>query len=484
MTAAPQALTDPPAAPASKKPPDYRLVSLIIACAIFMEQLDATVLATALPAMARDFGASAPAMSIAMTAYLLALAIGIPASGAMADRYGARRVFSASIVVFIAGSVLCSLANSLPMMVGARLLQGAGGSMMAPLGRLILLRVVERKNLVSAMSWTLVPAFLGPLLGPPLGGLLVTYWNWHWIFYINIPIGVMGFVLVRRYIPYIEAADHPTPFDLRGFVLCGLCLGCGLFGLEMVSQRDGLSTALALMGVSLAAALGYVWHARRHPAPLLDLSLMKIDSFRLSVMGGSVMRVTQGAQPFLLPLLFQLGFGYSAAHAGRLVLATALGALLMRLFTPFLLRRVGYRRGLIGNGLLASAGYAICAFFRPGWPDGLMFALLVCCGAFMSFQFAAYNTVAYEAVPTRRMSNASSLYTTLQQLMLSVGVCVGALVLKVAISLGDDPSPQLGDFSVAFIVVTLVSLSSTWWHLKFTHDVGAELSGHRRVKAA
>jgi len=484
VTAAPQVLTNPPAAPSPSKTPDYRVISLIIACAIFMEQLDATVLATALPAMARDFGAGAPAMSIAMTAYLLALAIGIPASGAMADRYGARRVFSASIVVFIAGSVLCSLAGSLPMMVAARLLQGAGGSMMAPLGRLILLRVVERRNLVSAMSWTLVPAFLGPLLGPPLGGLLVTYWNWHWIFYINIPIGLMGFVLVRRFIPYIEAADHPTPFDLRGFLLCGLCLGCGLFGLEMVSQHDGFGTAMALVGISALSALGYAWHARRHRAPLLDLSLMQIDSFRLSVLGGSVMRITQGAQPFLLPLLFQLGFGYSAAHAGRLVLATALGALVMRLLTPWLLRRVGYRRGLLGNGILASAGYAVCALFRPGWPDALMFALLVCCGAFMSFQFAAYNTVAYEAVPTRRMSNASSLYTTLQQLMLSVGVCVGALALKVAISIGHDPMPQLADFSVAFIVVTLISLSSTWWHLKFTHEVGAELSGHRRIKPA
>lgn len=467
-----------------RKTPDYRVVSLIIACAIFMEQLDATVLATALPAMARDFDASAPAMSIAMTAYLLALAIGIPASGAMADRYGARRVFSASIVVFVAGSVLCSLATTLPMMVGARLLQGAGGSMMAPLGRLILLRVVERKNLVSAMSWTLVPAFLGPLLGPPLGGLLVSYWSWHWIFYINIPIGLMGFVLVRRLIPYIEAADDPKAFDLRGFILCGLCLGCGLFGLEMVSQRDGLGRAMALMVVSVLAAAGYVWHARRHAAPLLDLSLMKIASFRLSVVGGSLMRITQGAQPFLLPLLFQLAFGYSAAHAGRLVLATALGALIMRILTPWLLRRVGYRRGLIGNGVLASLGYAVCALFRPGWPDWVMFVLLVGCGAFMSFQFAAYNTVAYEAVPTRRMSTASSLYTTLQQLMLSVGVCVGALILKVAISIGHDPRPQLADFSAAFIVVTLISLSSTWWHLKFAPDVGAELSGHRTKAAA
>lgn len=478
MTAASQARPPAPARP-PRKTPDYRVISLILACAIFMEQLDATVLATALPAMARDFGASAPAMSIAMTSYLLALAIGIPASGAMADRFGARRVFSASIVVFVAGSVLCSLATSVPTMVAARLLQGAGGSMMAPLGRLILLRTVERRHLVSAMSWTLVPAFLGPLLGPPLGGLLVTHASWHWIFYINVPIGILGFVLVRAVIPYIEAADEPRPFDLPGFVLCGLCLGCGLFGLESVGQPGNLITGLALMAVSASAAAGYLWHARRAAAPLLDLDVLKIDSFRLSVIGGSLMRITQGAQPFLLPLLFQLGFGYSAAHAGRLVLATALGALLMRLCTPMLLRRVGYRNGLLANGVLSSLGYAVCALFRPGWPDWLMFVLLVGCGAFMSFQFAAYNTVAYEAVPTRRMSHASSLYSTLQQLMLSVGVCVGALALKTAIAVGGHGSAQLGDFSAAFVLVTLISLSSTWWHLKFSHDVGAELSGHR-----
>ncbi|CAE6780289.1 DHA2 family efflux MFS transporter permease subunit [Xanthomonas arboricola] len=459
--------------------PDYRIISLILACAIFMEQMDATVLATALPTLARDFGVAAPAMSIAMTSYLLALAVLIPASGAIADRFGLRRVFGASIWVFVGGSILCSLADSLPTMVAARVLQGAGGAMMAPLGRLILLRTVERRHLVSAMAWTLVPAFIGPMLGPPLGGFFVSYLDWRWIFYINVPIGIAGFLLVRRFIPEIPTETTPARFDLRGFVLCGTALGCLLFGLEMVSQQDGIGTASWLLAIGGSAALGYLWHARHHPAPLLDLSLLRIDSFRLSVIGGALMRITQGAHPFLLPLLFQIGFGMSAAHSGRLILATALGALLMRSITPQLLRRFGYRNSLIGNGVLASLGYMVCALFRPDWPPALMFGLLLCCGAFMSFQFAAYNTIAYENVPASRMSRASSLYTTLQQLMLSVGVCAGAMILKLAMLAGDHTQPAQRDFSLAFCVVSLISLSATWWHVRFDKDAGQEMSGHR-----
>jgi len=459
--------------------PDYRLTSLIVACAIFMEQLDATVLATALPTMARDFHVTAPAMSIAMTSYLLALAILIPASGAVAERFGVKRVFNTAIVVFVLGSVACSFATSLPLMVAARLLQGAGGAMMAPIGRLIVLRTVERRHLVSAMSWTLIPAFLGPLMGPPLGGFIVSYLDWRWIFYINLPIGVLGFALVRRFIVELPRVAQPVRFDLRGFVLCGLALGCLLFGFEMIGQAAPLGTALLLLVLGGGAGLGYLWHARRRRDPLLDLSLLRIDSFRLSVVSGSLMRITQGAQPFLLPLMFQIDFGLSAVRSGELILATTLGAIVMRGFTPGLLRRVGFRRGMLVNGILASLGYAVCALFRPGWPFALMFALLFCCGAFMSFQFAAYNTVAYEAVPTGRMSAASSLYTTLQQLMLSLGICSGALILKLSMALGHHAEPQLMDFSVAFVLVTLVSLSSTRWHLGFARDAGHELSGHR-----
>ncbi len=460
--------------------PDYRVTSLIVACAIFMEQLDATVLATALPTMARDFHVGAPSMSIAMTVYLLALAILIPASGAVAERFGIKRVFQASIIVFVLGSIACSFAGSLPMMVVARLLQGAGGAMMAPIGRLIVLRTVERRYLVSAMSWTLIPAFLGPLMGPPLGGFIVTYLDWHWIFYINVPIGALGYWLVRRFILEIPASAKPVRFDLGGFVLCGVSLGSLLFGFEMIGQSADLVRALGLIALGSVGGLGYLWHARRRRDPLLDLSLLKIDSFRLSVVAGSLMRVTQGAQPFLLPLMFQIGFGLSAVRSGELILATTLGAIVMRSATPGLLRRVGFRRGMLVNGVLSSLGYAVCALFRPDWPFALMFALLFCCGAFMSFQFAAYNTVAYEAVPTERISAASSLYTTLQQLMLSVGICSGALVLKLSMGLGRHAEPHQLDFSIAFVVVSLISLSSTRWHLRFAPDAGHELSGHRR----
>ncbi len=459
--------------------PDYRVISLIIACAIFMEQLDATVLATALPTMARDFHVGAPAMSIAMTSYLLALAILIPVSGKAADRLGATRVFAASIGVFLLGSVACSLAPNLPAMVAARLLQGAGGAMMAPIGRLILLSAVPRKHLVSAMSWSLVPAFLGPLAGPPLGGLIVTYLSWRWIFYINLPIGLLGVWLVRRFIPPIAPHGGRSPLDLGGFALCGAGLGGLLFGLEMIGQSADLAMATTLLVAGLAGCLGYLWHARHRANPLLDLGLMHIDSFRLSVIGGSLMRITQGAQPFLLPLMFQIGFGFSALRSGQLVLATALGALLTRSFTPRLLQLVGFRNGMLYNGVLSSLGYAVCALFRPDWPFALMFGLLMGCGAFMSFQFAAYNTVAYEGVPRERLGAANALYTTLQQLMLSFGVCAGALLLRLAMGMRGHAHPQAADFSFAFVAVTLVSLSSTIWHLRFAHDAGHELSGHR-----
>lgn len=466
-------------APSRPALPDYRVISLIVACAIFMEQMDATVLATALPTMAHDFHVRPPAMSIAMTSYLLMLAILIPVSGKVADRFGSKRVFGAAIMVFVFGSILCSLTHGLPTMVAARLLQGAGGAMMAPVGRLILLSVVERRHLVSAMSWTLVPAFLGPLTGPPLGGFIVTYLDWRWIFYINVPMGLLGLWLVRRFIPRLPGHARPGRFDLRGFALSSVGLGCLLFGFEMVGQNASLPRALTLLTLGGAACLGYVWHARRCVDPVIDLSLLRIDSFRLSVIAGSLMRVTQGAQPFLLPLMFQIGFGMSALRSGQLILATSLGALLTRSATPWLLRLTGFRRGMIANGVLASLGYAVCALFRPDWPFALMFALLFCCGAFMSFQFAAYNTIAYEAVPVPRMSAANSFYTTLQQLMLSVGVCSGAALLK--LSMAVDHHAMLGqrDFSIAFLAVTLVSLCATRWHLKFAHDAGRELSGHR-----
>ncbi|MCF4167287.1 DHA2 family efflux MFS transporter permease subunit [Zavarzinia compransoris] len=459
--------------------PGFRTTALIIATAMFMEQLDITILATALPAMARDFGTSAPNLSLAMTSYLLSLAIFIPASGLVADRFGARNVFRAAIVVFILGSALCSLADSLAAIVGARLLQGLGGAMMMPVGRLILLRTVDKRDMVAAMSWLLVPALVGPIIGPPLGGFFVTYLDWRWIFYINVPIGLLGLVLSSRFIPNLREAPAPGQrFDATGMALSGIALG-GLFFAAELASREGegrIAIALGLIGAGFGWL--YLRHARRHPSPILDVGLMLVPTFRLSMISGSLTRITQGAHPFLLPLMFQLSFGLTAARAGTMILATALGAMLMKALAPALLRALGFRTALTVNGVLCALFYAVCAFFSPSWPEWAIFAVLVASGLSMSLQFTALNTVAYDEIGPARMSAATSFYTTFQQLMLSAGVCAAATVLHVAMTLGERDTPARGDFTAAFLVVTGISLLAVIWNRRLAPDAGSEISGH------
>ena len=463
------------------QPLNFRFIALIVASAMFMEQLDATILATALPTMARDFGVLAPNMSVALTSYLLSLAVFIPASGKVADKFGARTVFAVAIAIFMLGSALCAQAPNLPLFVAARAFQGLGGAMMMPVGRLVLLRSVERKQLVSAMSWLLVPAMIGPVIGPPVGGFIVTYLDWRWIFYINLPIGFIGLGLVLRFIANTRG-EAVGPFDWSGMALSGVALGCLFFGFELASHPELAPLVIGLLAVGFVFGFLYVRHARRTADPILDLSLMRLPSFGTSVVAGALTRVTQGAQPFLLPLMLQLDFGLSAAQSGGVVLATALGSLSMKAFAPRILRRFGFRRSLIVNGVISSCGYACCAAFRPGLPLPAIFAVLMLCGFFMSFQFTAYNTVAYDAVPASRMSSATSFYTTFQQLMLSVGICTAALALEGAMVVDAHTHPQLGDFSVAFLVVTAVSLLSTVWNLRFAPEAGSEISGHRRPR--
>lgn len=459
-------------------PKNYRLVALIIACALFMEQMDATILATALPTMARDFHVPATNMSSALTSYLLALAIFIPASGRLADRFGSRTVFRAAILIFVAGSALCGIAPSLPFIMGARFLQGLGGAMMIPIGRLVLLRSVAKEDMVSAMSWLIMPALIGPILGPPVGGAIVTYLDWRWIFYLNLPIGLLGVFLVTRYIGEVRAETR-VAVDPWGFVLSGVALGCLLFGFEMTSRTGELPVALALIGIGCVAGALYIRHARHRADPILDLSLMRVPTFRLSVIGGSLTRITQGAQPFLLPMMLQLGFGMTAAASGAITVAGAIGSLMMKGLAPRILRRWGFRRSLIIGGLGGSAGYAMCGLFRPDWPIALIFGVLMLSGFFMSFQFSAYNTIAYDEIPATRMSSATSFYATFQQLMLSLGICVGAASLHVGMLAGGHALPQLGDFTLAFLVVTAISTSATIWNARFAADAGAGMSGHR-----
>ncbi|KEC76061.1 UNVERIFIED_ORG: EmrB/QacA subfamily drug resistance transporter [Rhizobium esperanzae] len=458
--------------------PNFRVIAMIVASAMLMENIDATVLATALPTMARDFAVSAPAMSIALTSYLLSLAIFIPASGRMADSFGSRTVFRAAISVFVIGSILCALAPTLPFLVLARLLQGMGGAMMMPVGRLVLMRSVARKDMVSAMSWLLVPALIGPIVGPPLGGFIVTYLDWRWIFYINVPIGIIGMIFVSIYIDEVKGKASGR-FDTIGFVLSGISLGSLLFGFEMSSHAGEGAFSIFLIAIGLIFGIAYLRHARRHPSPIMDFSLMKVPSFGTSVIAGSLTRITQGAQPFLLPLLFQIGFGLSAAAAGQIVIATALGALAMKPMAKFVFSRLGFRRSLVLNGIFGTVGYGLCAAFRPDWPMPLIFIVLILSAFFLSFQFTAYNTIAYDEIDRERMSSATSFYTTFQQLMLSLGICIGALALHGSMAFNDVETPTLGDFSTAFVVVTLISITATIWNLRFSPTAGEEISGYK-----
>jgi len=468
----------PPAPDPTPNPRRTRLTALIVACALFMQNLDGTVVATALPAMARAFGADPLHMNVALTSYLLSLAVFIPASGWLADRYGTRTVFRAAIAVFTVGSVLCGQSHSLWELVAARVVQGIGGAMMVPVGRLVLLRSVAKSELVAAMAWLTVPALIGPVVGPPIGGFLVTYADWRWIFDINVPIGVLGFVLVTRYVDDVRA-PVPGRLDAVGLLLSGVALAGLMFGFETIGRGvvpAPLAGGLILLGAASGAL--YMRHARRRPDPLLDLSLLRIPTFAVSAWAGSMFRIGIGAIPFLLPLMLQLGFGLSAAESGLITLASALGAIVMKPATTWSLRLFGFRTVLVWNAALSAVLLGACAWFRPAWPMAGLYAVLVAGGFLRSLQFTAYNTIAYADIPRPRMSAATSLYATLQQLSLTLGITVGAAALQASTLLSGRTQPGLPDFSAGFLVVAAVALLAAPMALHLRRDAGNEMSGH------
>lgn len=462
-----------------KRPANTHTVLLIVASAMFMEQLDGTVLATALPAMARSFNADPLHMNVALTSYLLTLAMFIPASGRIADRFGSRSVFRAAIGLFTLGSILCAQAPTLWALVAARMLQGAGGAMMSPVGRLVMLRVVSKAELVRSMAWLMVPATIGPIVGPPVGGFLVTYLSWHWIFYINVPIGLLGIVLVTVFIDEMKE-ERRTKFDLRGLILSGTALACLMFGIEVASRGVGSSAIVAaLLGGGALSAILYWFHARRTPRPMLDFRLLSVTTFRMSLFCGSLSRIAVGAMPFLTPMMFQLGFGYSAAQSGLITFIGSVGSLAMRGCAPWFLQRLGFRSVLVWIGALATLLLALTAAFRPGWPLPLIYAVLMANGFFQSLQFMAYNTIAYADVPPEDMSAATSFYTTFQQMSLTLGIAISAAALAASIGFMHHAQAMLPDFSFAFVFVAAVSIMAPLLATRLEPGAGAELSGHR-----
>ncbi|HYM32869.1 MAG TPA: DHA2 family efflux MFS transporter permease subunit [Candidatus Cybelea sp.] len=453
------------------------LIPMIIACALFMENLDSTVIATALPAIARDIGTSPLQLNLAITSYLLSLAVFIPLSGWMADRFGARTVFRAAIGVFMLGSILCGFSNGLPEMVAARVLQGMGGAMMVPVGRLVILRTIPKADLVNAMAYLTVPALLGPVVGPPLGGFIVTYGSWRWIFFINVPIGILGIVLATVFIDNVREAES-WKLDVTGFLMTGIGLAGLVFGFESIG-RGVVPTAVvvALLCGGLICLAAYVVHMRSTPQPIVDLGLLRIPTFNVAIIGGSLFRIGVGALPFLTPLMLQVGFGLSALNSGLITFASAAGALAMKMTAGPILRAFGYRPVLIANTLINGVFFMGYALFQPGTPHALIFLLLLAGGFFRSLQFTSVSTLSYANVMPPQMSRATSLSSMAQQLSVSIGVGTAALLLHVTLVVRGSETLGAGDFAPAFIGVGLITLTSLAFFVRLSGDAGAEVGG-------
>ncbi|MBV1835101.1 MFS transporter [Novacetimonas pomaceti] len=473
--------TTQPPSPDVIPPGRRRIVALIVASTLFMEQMDGTVLTTALPTMARTFGVDVARTAVALTSYMLSLAIFIPASGPMADRFGGRHVLQWAIIVFMAGSILCSMAPDLWTLALARALQGIGGAMMVPVGRLVILQNVPKSALIGAMFWMMLPATLGPMTGPVIGGALTTYLSWRWIFYINIPVGLVAIVMTRLFIPQVRA-PHVAPFDVRGIVLSGTGLAALMLGAELSSHGQLPAGAmLGLVSVGMLCLWAYARHARHVAHPVLDLSLWRVSTFRVLICAGAFSRLATGAIAFLLPSFLQLEFGLSAARSGTITFVAPLGALGMRVLAVRLYRQWGFRRILVLNAVVLPAGCCFLAAFGANWSLWVLVVAMIGLGMSQALQFTGYNTIAYADMPPERMSAATSFYSTAQQMTLSLGICVAAAVLslsRMVFPAGDTGSATGGAFSAAFVTMGILCAPASVLLARLSPRAGAEISGH------
>jgi EmrB/QacA subfamily drug resistance transporter len=461
-----------------------RIIPLIVATALFMENMDSTVIATSLPAIAADIGTSPLTLKLAITSYLLSLAVFIPASGWTADRFGARMVFTLAVGVFMVGSIGCALASNVTHFVFARILQGMGGAMMTPVGRLVLLRTIDKAGLVSAMTWVTMPALIGPVIGPPLGGFITTYFSWHWIFLINIPIGLLGIVLAMKYIDPIRSVD-PERFDLYGLVLAGVGLAGIAFGLSVAGLNLlPWSVIAALVGVGSISMTLYIIHARRTGSPVLDFSLLRLPTMRAAIIGGFLFRLGIGALPFLLPLLMQVGFGLSPFQSGLVTFASAVGAMGMKTIATRIIRTFGFRNMMTVNAVVSAAFLAACALFTVTTPLMIIFLILVVGGFFRSLEFTAINTVAYAEIEPAQMSRATTLVSVNQQLAVSAGVAVGAATVETTLWAHHLTELSADAFAPAFLVVALISAAASIFFWQMPVDAGHEISGRKAIAKA
>ena len=470
------AISDPPAAPAR------RIVPAIIGSALLMQALESTVMSNALPSVARALHEEPLRLNTAITMFLLATAVFLPVSGWVADKFGAKRIFIASMVLFAVSSAGCGLSQSLFQLIVGRIFQGISAAMMTPVGRLVLLRTTPKHELVSAMSVYTMPALIGPVLGPVLGGFIVTYLDWRWIFFMNLPVALIAVPLVQAFVPNVKEQEVP-PIDWLGIALTGAGLAAMMFGFENLGRNALPPWQIAgLFGAALGC-FGLYWrHARCNPQAIIDLKVFRIQTFNAASVGGGFLRISIGAMPFLLAMLLQVGFGMSAFAAGLMTFLAAAGALVAKSVAPPVLRRFGFRSVLLVNGLITSASFAIYALLNPGMPHWVIMALLASGGFFRSLQFTALGSLTFADIEQDNLSRASTTFAIVQQVVQVMGVGLAAVFLHFTqMARGEDHLTWQAVIP-GFVAVGLLSLVSLAWFVRLPKNAGHELHGRSALE--